>query len=88
MKVKSSRNQDIAYKFASATKHKDIELLNSLLADDGIFENEDKDRWIQEVTKNQFLDWYIGKLNDSNITDIRYDQCIHCLIGKTVIIFN
>lgn len=88
MDTKEIKTTDIAIEFAKATKRNDIELLNSLLHDNGVFEIQDKENETIEVNKNEFLKWYKTKLDTTPITKITYDQCIYCCIGNSVVIFN
>lgn len=34
------------------------------------------------------MNWYKHKLENTTITDIDYDQCLHCSIGNPVVLFN
>lgn len=88
MDIKEIKTTDIAIEFANATKLNDIQLLNSLLHDDGVFEIQDTENETIEVNKNEFLKWYKTKLNTMPITKITYDQCMFCSIGNSVVIFN
>ena len=40
------------------------------------------------VNRQEFMRWYESKLDNAVITDIDYDQCLHCMIGNKVILFN
>ena len=79
---------DIAIEFARASKLNDIELIRGLLHDKGEFEIQDKDNEIIDANKNEFVKWYKTKLDKTPITSIDYDQCLHCHIGNSVVIFN
>ncbi|MBC7382892.1 MAG: hypothetical protein H7296_07830 [Bacteroidia bacterium] len=82
------KTADIAIEFAQATKFNDIELLESLLHDNGEFQIQDRKNEVIDSNKNEFIKWYKNKLDNTPITDIVYDQCIHCHIGNRVVIFN
>ena len=79
---------DIAIEFAQASKLNDIQHLKSLLHDNGEFEIQDSHLEIVHANKEEFINWYEAKLNSTPITDIVYDQCLHCHIGNSVVIFN
>lgn len=74
--------------FVSATLNADIFAIEELLADEGVFELEDKDLKIIEGTKREFLAWYKLKLTTSKIVETNYDQCIGCSFGKQIVLFN
>jgi hypothetical protein len=82
------KTADIAIEFAQATKLNDIKLVESLLHDNGEFQVQDIKNEIIDANKNEFIKWYKTKLDNTPITDIVYDQCLHCQIGNSVVIFN
>lgn len=88
MKVRSIKSKDIATKFAEASKNRDLESLARLLRKDGAFHIEDSTLNTIEVKKEEFLKWYKSKLESAIIEGIDYDQCLMCLIGKPVVLFN
>lgn len=88
MDITAIKTADIAIEFANATKRNDIELLNSLLHDNGEFEIQNKENEIIAANKSEFLNWYKTKLDTTPITKITYDQCLFCSIGNRVVIFN
>ena len=88
MDITAIKTSDIAIEFANATKRNDIELLNSLLHDNGEFEILNKENEIIAANKSEFLNWYKAKLEITPITSITYDQCLFCSIGNKVVIFN
>lgn len=80
--------KDIAIVFAQATKQNDFNLITGLLSDQGEFQIQNKENDSVDVGKKEFLAWYKLKLQQNPITDIEFDQCIHCSVGDCVIIFN
>lgn len=88
MKGTSIKSKDIAVKFANASKNRDLKSLTRLLRKDGEFHIEDSNLNTIEVKKEEFLKWYEAKLETVTIESIDYDQCLMCLIGKPVVLFN
>ncbi len=82
------KKQDITLQFALASKNKDIELLMALLSEDGSFHIQNSSRETIEVRKEEFLRWYKEKLEATTIESIEYDQCLFCLLGSPVVLFN
>jgi hypothetical protein len=74
--------------FVSATLSADIKAIEYLLAEDGVFEIEDKNLELVDTSKKEFLQWYNHKLIKTPITEVTNDQCIGCSFGKHVVIFN
>jgi len=85
-----TRTADIVNEFALATQNKDIKVLKNLLYQGGEFEIENESDFSVRliVTKQKFLKWYKTKLENIDITEINYDQCLHCSIGNPVVLFN
>jgi hypothetical protein len=79
---------NLADEFAQASQRKDISYLEQLLSDSGEFEIQDETLETYDVTKTVFLDWYATKLNQTPISTISFDQCLHCQIGARVVLFN
>lgn len=80
--------EDIVIKFAEATKRKDLDNLKNLLSDDGEFQIQNSKFESVNVGKEEFLTWFKVKLEETEIEEIKYDQCINCSFGKPVIILN
>jgi hypothetical protein len=74
--------------FVSATLNADIKAIEYLLADDGVFEIEDKNLELVDTSKKEFLQWYNNKLKETTIKEVTNDQCIGCSFGNQVVIFN
>lgn len=74
--------------FVSATSNADIIAVEYLLADDGVFEMEDKNLEVVDTSKKEFLQWYNHKLQQTPILEVTHDQCIGCSFGNQVVIFN
>lgn len=80
--------QNIAVEFALASERKDLHHLESLLSVNGTFDIQTADLETLEVGKHEFIKWYEMKLQETEITSIDYDQCLHCFIGNRVVLFN
>lgn len=74
--------------FVSASLNNDILAIEYLLADDGVFEIEDKNLELVDTSKKEFLQWYNNKLKETTIKEVTNDQCIGCSFGNQVVIFN
>lgn len=74
--------------FVSASLNADKLAIDYLLAEDGVFEIEDKNLKLVDASKKEFLQWYNYKLQETTINDVSYDQCVGCSFGKHVVIFN
>jgi hypothetical protein len=79
---------NLAHEFAQASQRNDIPYLTQLLDDSGEFEIQDDTLETYDVSKSEFLVWYASKLNQTAITSISFDQCLHCQIGASVVLFN
>lgn len=75
-------------KFVSASLNADINTIEYLLSDDGIFEFENENLELIDTSKKEFLQWYKNKLKETIITEVINDQCIGCSFGNQVVIFN
>ena len=82
------KKQDITLEFALASKNKNIELLKALLSEDGTFHIQDQASNTIKVGREDFLKWYKEKLDVTTIESIEYDQCLFCLLGSPVVLFN
>ena len=80
--------QNIAVEFALASERKDINHLESLLYENGTFDIQLANLETQELGKHEFIKWYEMKLQETEITSIAYDRCLHCFIGNRVVLFN
>jgi hypothetical protein len=74
--------------FVSASLTNDMKALEQLLADNGVFEIEDKNLELIDTSKKEFIEWYKNKLKETNIKEVTNDQCIGCSFGNQVVIFN
>jgi len=74
--------------FSASIRDKNLELLSSLLASDGLFELQLPDLSTAESNKLTFVNWIADKLKETKITTVGYDQCLHCKIGNPVVLFN
>jgi hypothetical protein len=88
METTEIKTKDIAVEFALASKNNDIELLKTLLSKDGTFHIQNQVLNTIEVGREEFLRWYKEKLDTTNIESIEYDQCLFCLLGNPVVLFN
>lgn len=87
------RNKKVSKKilvesFAEASRSKDFETLKMLLDEGGEYEIQPETKISDIVDRSSFIEWYKGKLEAISITDIEYDQCVHCELGKPVVLFN
>lgn len=80
--------QEIIKVFSEAVKENDLQAISSLLSADGIFEIEDTELKAVESDKKTFINWLSLKLNTATIETIAFDQCMFCVIGNPVILFN
>jgi hypothetical protein len=70
-------------------QEKNLDLLSSLLAEDGTFNTKDGDlNPIDNSSKVEFLSWFLPVLSETNISSIEYDNCILCKTGNPVVLFN
>lgn len=81
-------NVELIKLFVLASLNNDILAIEYLLAEDGVFEIEDKNLELVDASKKEFLLWYNYKLQETIINEVTYDQCIGCSFGKQVVIFN
>jgi hypothetical protein len=79
---------ELIKQFVSASLNADIKTIEYLLADDGVFEIEDKNLELVDTSKKEFLQWYNQKLQQTPILKVTNDQCIGCSFGNQVVIFN
>ena len=82
------KTNDIVDEFALASKAKNVDHLQSLLSDSGTFDIQNEELITKEVSKQEFIQWYGQMLEETQITSIEYDQCLHCFIGNAVVLFN
>jgi hypothetical protein len=85
LKVKT---KDISIEFAKAVKLKDINLIEHLLSVKGSFNIQDNELETQDANKEQFINWFGKKLDSVTIYKVAFDQCLHCMIGNKVVLFN
>lgn len=89
MKYKKSPERLIAESFVKASKQKDFEKMARLLDESGEFEIHHEHNVIGDIVgKSLFIDWYTEKLKNSSITEVDYDQCVHCEVGAPVVLLN
>jgi hypothetical protein len=80
--------KDIVNEFVLASQNKDLKSFRELLSKTGEFEIQTNDLKTKTVGKQKFIKWYESKLDSEPIVSIEYDQCIFCIIGNPVILFN
>src|ERR1035437_9071251 len=78
----------IEHEFAKAIRDIDIEPVNDLLSETGVFEIQDDILETKEVNKDTFIEWIVNKRKAVERLDYYFDQCLHCKIGNPVVIFN
>ena len=82
------KSKDISIEFANAALQKNIEHIEYLLSDEGTFNIQDNELETQDANKEQFIKWFGQKIEKIPITKIDFDQCLHCMIGNKVVLFN
>lgn len=82
------KTKDISIEFANAVMLKEINLIENLLSDTGSFNIQDFELETQDANKEQFIKWFVQKLESATIDKVAFDQCLHCIIGNKVILFN
>jgi len=81
--------KEITMQFAHAVQNKDINMIASMLADDGEYNTQDAElNTISDCNKVQFIDWLTRQLSQKPITSVDYDTCILCRTGNPVVLFN
>jgi hypothetical protein len=88
MLTKEVKTINIAKEFAEATKQKEFIKIEELIHSNGKFEIQTSRNNTIEVDKDRFLKWYKARLKKTVISEVIFDQCLHCHIGSTVVIFN
>ena len=88
MKHPPDHSKDLVAEFVLASKNKDLKSLKRILSKDGEFHIQDSSFNVIAVSKPEFLEWYKERLYASAIESVDYDQCIFCLIGSPVVLFN
>ena len=86
-KTKKS-TKSIIKEFSNYTLNNEIENIKKLLDINGEFEIQDEKKNSIEVKKDVFIDWYQKKLEATTVTSVKFDQCIGCSFGKSILIFN
>jgi hypothetical protein len=74
--------------FANATIKNDLLKIQELLCDSGDYEIQTKNLVIRKANKKSFLKWFKNKLFVTQVINVDYDQCLHCYIGNSVLLFN
>ena len=74
--------------FANATINNDLMKIKDLLCDSGDYQIQTKNLVIRKANKKSFLKWFINKLSETQVINVDYDQCLHCYIGNSVLLFN
>jgi len=82
------KRKDISIEFANAVRLKEINLIENLLSDTGSFNIQDFELETQDASKEQFINWFGQKLESATIDKVDFDQCLHCIIGNKVVLFN
>ena len=88
METETLKRTDLIKVFAEASKRADITLIESILDDQGVYEIQLDTLDTLEVGKSEFMKWYKDKLENVLITEIAYDHCLYCSLGKSVVLFN
>jgi len=80
--------RELLHAFVEASQSGDITAITQLLDDLGEFEYQDEDCETHTGNKKEFVTWYSQRLTTTSITSVDYDQCLHCVIGGSVVLFN
>lgn len=80
--------KSIVDEFAGACIDNNYTKLTNLLLDKGEFEIQTKNLVIRKANKKSFVKWFTNNLAVTKITSIDYDQCLHCYLGNSVLLFN
>lgn len=75
-------------RFSKGVLKKDLESIIEILADDGEFEIQSPRLNTLSVNKRRFVSWFKKRLKEANEINISYDQCLHCSIGRKVLLIN
>ena len=74
--------------FSAALLKRDIKAINDLLNDQGEFEIQSEKLNTIHVNKKRFIAWFKKRLQQSEALTISFDQCLHCSLGRTVLLVN
>ena len=84
--------KDLIKEFTKATINGDLDLIELLLDENGVFEITDSEMEIIETGKYEFLNYYKNALANVGVKESCYDQCIGCNVdcsfGSQVVLFN
>ncbi len=81
--------QEITKQFAHAVQQKNMDMIASMLADNGEYNTQDAElNTITDCSKAAFIDWLSRQLSQKEITTTEYDTCILCRTGNPVVLFN
>jgi hypothetical protein len=88
MTLTARSTREILHAFVEATQLGDIDAITNLLDDSGAFEYQDEHCETHTGNKQEFTNWYSQRLKATAISSVDYDQCLHCVIGGSVVLFN
>jgi hypothetical protein len=71
--------------FISASQNADINSIAGLLSDEGLFEIEDDNFDLVDTSKNEYLQWYKNKLQETKINEVFIDQCIGVVLENKLL---
>ena len=74
--------------FSAALLKKDIKGIKDLLSEEGEFEIQSPKLNTLQVNKNRFVSWLNRRLKQTDTLTVALDQCLHCSIGRTVLLIN
>jgi hypothetical protein len=86
--IVKTETREIMHVFVEATQSGNIDAITQLLDDLGEFEYQDEECETHSGNKQEFIAWYGQRLKTTSITSVDYDQCLHCVIGGSVVLFN
>ncbi len=88
MTATARATRELMHAFVEATQSGDIGAITQLLDDLGEFEYQDDECETHTGNKQEFITWYSQRLKTTSIISVDYDQCLHCVIGGSVVLFN
>ena len=84
----TTKTKDIISILKKAFLDNNIEVLGTLLDDNGSFDIQNKQLDCDTVNKSDFVKWIGKKLASQKVESVEIDQCLYCEIGNPVLIIN
>jgi hypothetical protein len=80
--------ENIITLFSDALLKKDINGIKDLLNEEGEFEIQSPKFKTLQVNKKRFVAWLNSRLKQTESLTVAFDQCLHCSLGRTVLLVN